>query len=586
MKEQLNVPEQSSSFIKGTLVLGMSMVVVKIIGMIYKILLASIFGGLGNGIFNVTYELYNPLFTLATAGFPIAISRLVAEGMACKRYRDVRKIHQISIPFFVTTGVFCFLLMVFGCSVYVRIINAPDARFSIYCLSPTILFGCLMSIYRGYYEGMQNMVPTAVSEIIEASCKLIIGLSLAYLTISYGQNQYNSYGKVFGKAFDNEAEATNYIISYAVGAAIIGITLGSVFGFLYLLIRHKIKGDGITRRDLYFAPRAATGKHTMRKLYKTALPIGLGAIIMSVAGTVDASLINIRIKSVMETVPDKLLEVYGSLVPYDLVQTGKTHIYLYGCYSYALTIMMLITAITQVFGQSALPSVTRAYTAGNKRMLKNSIESVMRLTTMFTFPAGLGLCVLSKPILSLLYSSAVSNEIEIASRVLQIMGIAVIFIATSTPLCSMLQAIGRVDLPLKLYGIGMVIKITLNYILVGIPFINIQGASTGSLVCYAFVCFVAVYFICKETKISLNFVTIVIKPLIGAICCAVTALLSNKLLDMIIPSKLSTILAIVLGATVYIIVLFLCKGIRKRDILMLPKGNKIAKVLAKRGLIR
>lgn len=585
-EERLKAPEHSNSFIKGTLVLGMSMAVVKIIGMIYKILLANIFGGLGNGIFNVTYELYNPLFTLATAGFPIAISRMVSESVANKRYRDVRKIHQVSIPFFVTTGVFCFLFMALGCSLYVKIIDAPDARFSIYCLSPTILFGCLMSIYRGYYEGLQNMVPTAVSEIIEASCKLIVGLSLAYLTISYGTKQYQEYGTVFGKSFDNEADATNCIISYAVGAAIIGITLGAFLGFMYLLLRHKIKGDGITRRDLYFAPPSRTGKETMYKIFMTAMPIGLGAIIMSVAGTIDASLVNIRIKSIMENSPGKLIEFYGSLIPTDIVTTGKTHIYLYGCYSYALTVMMLITAITQVFGQSALPAVTRAYTIGNKRTLKISIESVMRLTTMFTFPAGLGICVLAKPILSLLYSGAVASEVEIASRVLQIMGISVIFIATSTPLCSILQAIGRVDLPLKLYGIGMLIKISLNYTLVGIPSINIQGASVGSLVGYAFVCFVAVFFICKETKIIPNFVTIIIKPLIGAIGCAVTAYFSNKFLSMVIPSQIATVVAVLCGAVVYVILLFWCKGIRKRDILMLPKGASIANALEKRGLLK
>lgn len=587
MKEQLKASDsQSRSFLKGTLVLGTSMVVVKVIGMIYKILLANIFGGLGNGIFNVTYELYNPLFTLATAGFPIAISRMVSESVASGRYRDVRKIHQVSIPFFVTTGLFCFLLMVVACPIYVSIIDAPDAKISIFCLAPTILFGCLMSIYRGYYEGLQNMYPTAISEIIEASCKLIVGLSLAYITIAYGQNQYENYGKVFGQEFATEAEATNHIISYAVGAAIIGITLGSVFGFIFLLLRHKIKGDGISRRDLYFAPPSSTGKETMRRLFKTALPIGLGAIIMSVAGAVDASLVNVRIKNIMQTVPDKLLGVYGSLIPTEIVSAGSTHLYLYGCYSYALTVMMLITAVTQVFGQSALPSVTRAYTAGDKRMLKNSIESVLRITTMFTFPAGLGICVLSKPILQLLYSSSVSSEIEIASRVLQVMGIAVIFIATSTPLCSMLQAIGRVDLPVKLYGIGMVIKIVLNYILVGIPAINIQGASTGSLVCYAFVCFTAVYYICKETKIIPNLVTIVIKPLLAAIGCAVTAWGVYKLTSLFIPDKLSTIFAVLCGATVYFIVLVICKGIRKRDIIMLPKGNKIVKALEKHHLIR
>ena len=180
------------------MVLGGSMVVVKLMGMIYKILLSSQYGGVGTGLFNAAYALYNPLFMLSTAGFPIAISRMVSESITKKRFRDVKQIHRISVPIFVVAGCVCFLAMILGGFIYVNVINASNAIFALLCLSPTIFFGCLMSIYRGYFEGMRNMVPTAVSEIIEASCKLFLGLAASYIVTQYCMGQYNSTGYVFG----------------------------------------------------------------------------------------------------------------------------------------------------------------------------------------------------------------------------------------------------------------------------------------------------------------------------------------------------------------------------------------------------
>ena len=174
---------KGQSFLKGAMVLGSSMIIVRLMGMVYKILLSGMYGGVGTGLFNAAYALYNPLFMLSTAGFPIAISRMVSESMTKKRYRDVRQIQKISVPIFVLAGMGCFIVMVLGSFIYVKVINAENTIFALLCLSPTIFFGCLMSIYRGYFEGMRNMTPTAVSEIIEAACKLFLGFTASYLTM-------------------------------------------------------------------------------------------------------------------------------------------------------------------------------------------------------------------------------------------------------------------------------------------------------------------------------------------------------------------------------------------------------------------
>lgn len=575
------------SFLQGALILTASMAVVKIIGALFKIPLGWILGPEGFGYFNSAYDLYNPLFTIATAGFPIAIARMVSENMARKRYRDVRQIHRVSIPIFLTLGLIGFLLMVVGTFIYCNVINTPDVKYATLTLAPTILFACLMSIYRGYYEGMQNMFPTAISEVIEALCKLILGLTASQLILYYGMNEYAQSGTVFGTPYASEALARSAVLPFAAAGAIVGITIGSAFGFIYLFIRFKLRGDGITKEELICSPRARSGRSTIKLLISIAVPIAIGALVMNVASLVDSTLIQRRLYDIMQNNPEELTAIYKDLIAQELVENDKVHTTLYGCYGYAATLMMLIPAITQTFGISALPSVTRAWTEGSPKKIKASIESVIRITMLVTIPAGLGLSVMAKPIMSLLYSDGGNTAtVDTAASVLVILGIAAIFTSTSTPLCSMLQAVGRVDLPVKLLSVGVIIKIILNYTLVGIPAINIQGAGVGTLVCYVFITFFALYFLCKEAHVRPDMVSIFLKPLAAAVICAGSAYGSYYLLTKVLSSaKLCTLLALVVAVIIYVIALLVLKAFTKTDLLMLPKGKKIAKALEKRHWI-
>ena len=578
---------KSQSFLKGAAILGASMIAVKLMGMIYKILLSNMYGGVGTGLFNAAYALYNPLFMLSTAGFPIAISRMVSENVAKKRFRDVKRIHRVSVPIFVLAGCICFIAMVLGSFLYVKIIKAENAIFALLCLSPTIFFGCLMSIYRGYFEGMRNMTPTAVSEIIEAVFKLFFGFTASAVTMKLLNSQYESTGYVLGTKCSSTEDAQAVIIPIAIGAAITGISLGAVFGFLYLFIKHKRSGDGITNEELVKSPKPRSNGAILKTMVKTAIPVGMGSIIMSLADMVDATLVQRRIDHIMQTNPKALLDIYGSLVPDSVYHSGQTHIYLYGCYGIALTLMMLVSAVTQVFGTTALPSVTAAWTSGDKVQMKKSMETVLRVTMLVTIPSGIGMSVLAEPLLSLIDSGGgVANEVEIGSRVLTVMGISAVFIATSTTMCSMIQATGRMNIPLKLYTIGMVLKIVVNYILVGIPEINIQGANVGSIVCYGFVTVMAMFFLCRTTKIVPDFVSIFVKPLGASIVCALSAYFSEQLFDIFVTQRIATILAVLVAVVVYIITLLLLRAVKKEDILQMPKGEKILKILEKHKLIR
>lgn len=586
----------SQTFLKGAMIMSVSMIVVKLLGMIFKVMLTRMytgfgdeFAGIGTGLLNNAYEVYNPLFTLATAGFPLAVSRLISESIAQKRYRDVAQIHKTSKPFFIGMGAVCFVLMVVVSFIYIRIIKSPYSIYSMMTLAPSIFFGCLVSIYRGYYEGQRNMFPTAVSEVVEVGSKVVFGLSLAYLVMKLGMNEFASRGTVFGRIFSSDYDAMYTLLAYSVAAAIAGISIGSILSFLFLKFYYLKRPFRVSDEYLENSIDARTRRETFNMLLKTAIPIGLAALVMSLSATIDTIVIQRVLYGMALNRGEELLAQYDvnqlrSMLPENPTPDNPItlHTYLIGCYSYAVTIMQLVTALTQAFSTSAMPSVTAAYTKGDKGELKKAIETVLKLTMLFTLPAGLGLFAIPYPIISLLYKG---YSAEIGAGVLRVMGISVIFIAVSTPICSMLNGVGRIDLPLKLYAIGMVIKVLINYLFVSVVSINIVGAALGSLVAYLFVCVVGMYFLIKKAGVVPDFVSTTLKPLIAAAACAGTAFLVNWALTNRLPAAVNTLVSIAVAAIVYLLMLLILHTFTESEVKMLPKSKNLVTILAKLHLL-
>lgn len=587
----------SQTFLKGAAILTLSMVIVKVFGLLDKILLTNIYSmfgddvaSMGMGLYSNAYEIFVVIFTVATGGLPIAISRLVSQNMAEKRYKDVKLIHKISVPFFVIVGIVCLLIMIVSSFIYVQLIKSPYSLHAMLCLAPTILFGCLASIYRGYFEGQRNMTPTAISEIIEAAVKLLIGTLFAYLVMSFGINSYEQTGAFLWFSFSSEAEAQNTVLAFSVAGAICGITFGSFCSFFFLCLKYRISGDGIPEAYYKNSIDARAKRETFIIICKTAVPIAAGAFVMSIGSLIDQIIIQNVLSNLAATNPEALYSQYSAYYPdeafYGEAATGvpaTIHTRLWGCYSSALTLMQLVTAVTQVFGSSAMPNVTSAWTKGNTNELKKSIETVIRMTMMFTLPMSLGLCVLAHPIMSFVYSdSAIS---EIGGNVLTLMGITTIFTAAITPVCSMLQGIGKVNLPMKLYTLCMLIKIATSWIFVSIPEINIQGATAGSLISYAIILALGMYLLVKHSKVTPDFFSTTVKPLIGSVFSSAAAFFTNMLLSPLIPQRISTILAVFTAIIVYVVALLLLRAFTATEIKFLPKGEKIAKALEKWHLI-
>ena len=605
--------DASQTFVKGAAILTLSMVIVKIFGLLDKVILTGIFSGVsfeqavaggtetvnfasfGLGLYSNAYEIFVVIFTVATGGLPIAISRLVSESTAQKRYNDVKQIHKVSIPFFIIVGIVSFAILAGASFIYVNIIESPYSLIGMLCLSPTVFFGCLVSIYRGYYEGQRNMVPTAISEIIEATIKLFVGAFLAYIIAHLGMSSYADTGTVFGLAIANKTEAYQTIVSFSVAGAIMGITLGSAASFVFYILKFKIQGDGIPEEYYLNSVEARSKRETFNKILRTAIPVAMGSLIMSVGSLIDQIIVQRVLLNMIETNPAALQAQYSQYFTADMftADTKTIHTSLWGCYSAALTFLQLVTAVTQVFGSSAMPNVTSAWTKGNKDELKKSIETVIRMTMLFTFPMALGMMALSFPIMGLVYNDPLITDV--GGRILLIMGVTTVFGAASIPVCSMLQGVGRVDLPMKLYTVCMIIKIGITWMFVSVPEINVQGATVGSMITYAIMTVAGMYLLIKNSKIKPDLFGTTVKPLFASIASSAAAFGVYHLMDSLLGSTalaerfeiaIALVVAILAAVIVYIAMLLILRAFTATELKFLPKGEKIAKVLEKFGLIR
>ena len=275
--------------------------------------------------------------------------------------------------------------------------------------------------------------------------------------------------------------------------------------------------------------------------------------------------------------------MYDGILPTNTPQDEIPN-YLFGAYNMSVTLFNLIPALTTTFGVSALPAVTAAWAARSKSLLRRNIESVWRITSMIAFPAGFGICALAEPILTLVYQADPAS-IPIAAPILRVLGLAAVFVALSSPTNSMLQAVGKVNVPVKLMLLGGFLKLAVNFVLVPIPAVNIQGAPYGTLLCYGLIVCISIPVLCRTAGIRIRFTKVFLKPLLAGVLCGVTAWASYGLLSNLAGNTVSTAISILLAGAVYVIVLFLVRGIVKYDVLMLPKGEKIAKLLEKCRLI-
>ncbi len=593
---------KKQSMLNGAIILAVATVIVKLIGALYKIPLTDLIGAVGRGYFNSAYEIYTPIYAISMAGLPVAVSRLVAESVALGNYNNARAIYKVASRIFLITGLAGTAVMFLIAYPYTHYVADPRNLPAVLAIAPSIFFCCAMSSYRGYYEGLRNMTPTALSQVIEAVTKLALGLGISYVVLRYGLSQFNSGGMVFGRQASDLSEAYSLIYPYSAAGAILGVTAGTVFGLLYLMIFHTLKGDGFTRVQLVNSPKADSNRFLAKRIIAFAIPMVASALILNVTNLIDTVTIQKRLATAIQLNPDLIKSMYSASFAASGTLEKDFVKYLYGTYGSVLDFRNLIPTITMSLGVSALPALSAAWTVKDKRNIRVTIESVIRVTMLIALPAGFGMAVLAEPILSLVYSNS-ADIIPIAAPLMTVYGLATFIMAASSPVTSMLQGLGRTDIPVKTLVIGAVVKIVMNYILVGTPRFNINGAPVGSILCYIIIVGLNMYFLLKISKTRVNFTSVFMKPLICAMLSAAAAWSSYSLCErflsarlagisaggiagkLLSPNTFSTLFAIGIAVLVYILSLLLTKALSKDDVTMLPKGEKISKTLEKYGLL-
>lgn len=576
--------QKKQTFLQGAFILTLATVTVKIVGALFKLPLVSVLGNEGMAYFMAAYTIFNFLNSLAVSGLPVAVSKLVSEKLALGKYKDIKKLFSSTVLVFSVVGVFSSTIMFLFARQFANLVNLPGAYYSMVALSPAIFFVCIMSIYRGYYQGLHNMIPTAVSQVIEALGKLVLGLGLSFFVMKTGSEELINMGTLFGRTVENLQVGEQLLLQLGAAAAVLGVTLSTFCGTVYLWIKHKRAKADITPEMCMRAPRAQRRRVLIKSLIVIALPVALASVVSNLTSMIDLTSIGNRLSYAVGENAAVIQQMYPSAITLDTpLETIPT--ILYGAYSgVAITIFNLVPALTVTLGVSALPNVTERWARRDIEGTKRNIESILRITALITFPAGIGMSFLAKPILQLLFSDPA--QVEIAAPSLALLGIAVLFVSLSIPINSVLQGVGKATVPVKLMLIGGTMKLIANYILVAIPEINIKGAPIGSVLCYSFIVVASLRALKKETKIGLNVVQMFLKPLLAAFCCGVTAKYMYAFILPLLSQKLATLLAIMLAALVYIVVLFLLRAIYKEDLEMVPGGEKLARKLFEKGLVK
>ncbi len=565
---------KGQSFLSGAFTLMMSAAIVKVIGALFKIPLAAVLGGEGMGYYMTAYSMFNPVFALSVAGFSVAVSKLCSAAAAQGRQSDRKLIFSTALTLFPVIGLLLSAVIYFAAPYFVAAVDNPAALKAVRAMVPALFFCCITAVFRGYYEGSRNMIPTALSQVIESVFKLLCGLFLAYRCIVRASAEFDDYGTVFGIAAEDAQAALSIAAPYAASAAIAGVALSTAVGCIIVMLCYPIfeKDETKPQKSLITPGMAALA------LIKTAVPVCAGALVVNMASLVDLFSVMNRINFAATSDWAAMCKSMPELL---LAEVGPQHAanFLYGSYTgLAMTVFNLAPALTASMGISALPMISALAATGKRVLLRQRIESVIRITIITAVPLGMGMSVMAEPILISLFSGN-PYEAAVAARLLKTMGIASVFVAVSGAVNSMLQAVGRIYAPVKILLTGSVIKLAVNWFLISKPEMNIAGAPYGTLCCYLFITLASTSVLMRTVEGDIGLFPMMLKPTAAAVVCCAASRSSLRKLALMINFRLATAISIAVGGIIYIMFLVILGGIYDSDLKLLDNNSKLKKLI-------
>lgn len=532
----------TQSAAKGVAILSMAMLFVKLMSLLYVPALRAILKPEGIGVYYSCYQIFQYFYIIGNAGLPVAISKIVSEFIALGNYKDAVKTFKMARAMAFMLGLVLTLLLFLFAEPLAKSMNSEQSAYALMALSPTILITTILCAYKGYFQGRGNMIPTAISQVIEQIFNIGFSLIFAYLLIGYG----NEYGAAGGT---------------------VGTTLGALVAAIYFFrFYEKNRANNIPLGYSHKGIERASNEEIAKKILFYAIPITIGIAIQQAGTLVDLKLVKGRL---------------------DIAGFDKSNIeILWGILSQYTVLINVPLALVSSLSISIVPIISAHSATKDKKSLRNSVNTSVKAAYLITVPSAVGLSVFSLQILQLLKLDLnISSLLFYGSYVIILM--AIVYLQTS-----ILQGLGKVKAVTIFSVIGLIGKIIANYVFVAIPEINILGAIIGNAISFLIMLILNQLLINQSLKIKVSIIRPIIKPFIASAAMATVGLIWYNLVYKVflmlskgyIANALSMATTIFVAIVVYFISLIYIGGIRKKDLQVLPK--KLIRFIPKNLLLK
>ena len=534
---------KGESFMQGVMALMFSQVLIKLLGLVYKWYLTNRegFGDEGNAIYSAGFSIYALLLTISSTGVPNAVSRLVSQHTAKGDYRGAHRIFKIAFGVFAVIGLIGTLLMFFGAGYIANVwLAIPEAELTLVALSPAIFFVSIICVFRGYFSGRENLKATANSQTIEQLFKTIFTvLVVEIVAIFSGVN-------------------TNLM---AAGANL-ATTLATVGSFFYLYLYYKARREDLSK-DIVSSKNYGTKSiwKTVKNILSVSIPMSLSSILTSINRNIDSTTVKRGLQSFLTE--GEALKQYGIL-------SGKVD-----------TLTSLPLSFNIAFATALVPAITTAKEKGDMKTATKRVSFSLLVTMLIGLPCMIGMIIFAQPILDLLFPNAPEGAF-----ILQVSALTIIFTVLEQTVNGALQGLGKIMTPAIALLVGVALKFILNLVLVPIPAIGAAGAAFATVVCHAVAFFIGFNVLRANMKLNLTFSKFITKPVLATTFMGVCSYAVYFILTSINIGKLATIIAILVAVLVYCLAIIRLKIFTKEELLMIPYGQKLYKILEKFGIYK
>jgi len=537
------------SFVEGAALLAFAGLLAKVLGAIFRIPLTYIIGAEGMGLYQMAYPIYSFLLIISSAGLPVAISKMVSERMAYGDYWGAHRVFRVSLMLLACLGMITSAMLLAFSGTISKALGTPKAVYSILAIAPGLFFVSMLSAFRGYFQGMQMMGPTALSQIVEQSGKLFLGLLLAWLFVGRG-------------------------IEFGAAGAVLGVTLGEIAALALLLGIYRREKGSLGKRAMKKDVKRNLGarygqpnREIMKRLASIAVPVTIGASLMPLVGLIDSVMVVNRLMSIGGA---------GSAASYTVEEATS----LYGLLTaYANPLINFPAILTVALAMSIVPSISESCALGRQKEVAHKAAVAIRLTLLVGLPAGVGMSVLAHPIIRLLYRALDDGQAALAGNLLSVLSFGVVFLSLIQSLTEILQGVNQAAGPVKNLAIGALFKVLTTYTLMGIPRINVLGAAVGTVVCYVIASLLDFSAVIRYTNAYISFSNFVVKPIVAVGIMAAAVSMCYKALESIAGLTIATMLSIIAGILIYGLALLAMGIIQENDLRLLPGGDRLGRVL-------